>query len=153
MAYDKSVDIYLFGLLAYEIMTGVPAFPPELYNVEDKILKSEYIMPMELTPDARDLIQKLIVPNPEQRMQIKQIKKHAFFKSIDWKIAYDGKLAMPQPILRPIMKTSLPINLMDSDDEEYDNYDQKIANYEEAAGLNPKINSNQQAPIEFVFDD
>lgn len=25
--YDKSVDLYLFGLLAYEVMCGVPAFP------------------------------------------------------------------------------------------------------------------------------
>lgn len=26
-SYDKSVDLYLFGLLAYEIIAGVPAFP------------------------------------------------------------------------------------------------------------------------------
>lgn len=65
MAYDKSVDIYLFGLLAYEIMTGVPVFPPELNDLEQKILNSEYLQPMELTPEARDLIQKLIVSNPE----------------------------------------------------------------------------------------
>jgi hypothetical protein len=25
--YDKSVDLYLFGLLAYEVMCGIPAFP------------------------------------------------------------------------------------------------------------------------------
>jgi hypothetical protein len=39
MAYDKSVDLYLFGLLAYELMTGQPAFSPEDPYLEDKILK------------------------------------------------------------------------------------------------------------------
>lgn len=26
-AYDKSVDLFLFGLLVYELLSGVPAFP------------------------------------------------------------------------------------------------------------------------------
>ena len=26
-SYDKSVDLFLFGLLVYELLTGVPAFP------------------------------------------------------------------------------------------------------------------------------
>jgi serine/threonine protein kinase len=27
--YDKTVDLYLFGLLAYEMLTGCPTFPPD----------------------------------------------------------------------------------------------------------------------------
>ncbi len=27
--YDKTVDLYLFGLLAYEMLTGSPTFPPD----------------------------------------------------------------------------------------------------------------------------
>lgn len=26
-SYDKSVDLFLFGLLVYELLSGVPAFP------------------------------------------------------------------------------------------------------------------------------
>lgn len=54
--YDKSVDIYLFGLLAYEIMVGEPAFPPSTPELEDKILNQQYKMPMFLTPECRDLL-------------------------------------------------------------------------------------------------
>ena len=32
--YDKSVDLYLYGLLAYEMMTGIPAFPPDTPEIE-----------------------------------------------------------------------------------------------------------------------
>jgi serine/threonine protein kinase len=38
VSYDKSVDIYLFGLLAFEIMVGEPAFPPTSSELEDNIL-------------------------------------------------------------------------------------------------------------------
>ena len=43
--YDKSVDLYLFGLLAYEMMMGEPVFPPNLDDLEAKILASEYKPP------------------------------------------------------------------------------------------------------------
>ena len=93
--YDKSVDLYLFGLLAYELMTGVPAFPPEESDLEHKILRSEYRMPMDLTPEARDMLHKLILADPELRMTVKQVKKHHFFAKIDWKQVNEGKLVMP----------------------------------------------------------
>ena len=32
--YDKSVDLYLYGLLAFEMLTGQPAFP--MRNSEDE---------------------------------------------------------------------------------------------------------------------
>lgn len=93
--YDKSVDLYLLGLLAYEIMTGTPAFPPDIPDLEDKIIKSDYPVPMLLTPECRDMVQKLIVDNPEGRLSIRHLKKHQFFKNIDWKQVADIKLKMP----------------------------------------------------------
>ncbi len=65
--YDKSVDLYLFGLLAYEIMTGAAAFPPDTPSpeLEQAILASKYKEATELTPEARDMISKLIVSNPD----------------------------------------------------------------------------------------
>lgn len=40
--YDKSVDLYLFGLLAYEIMIGKPAYSPneDEEALREKILRS-----------------------------------------------------------------------------------------------------------------
>ena len=65
--YDKSVDLYLFGLLTYEMMTGNRTYPvdtpsPEL---EDNIIASKYREPTELTHDARDLISRLVVKNSD----------------------------------------------------------------------------------------
>lgn len=95
LSYDKSVDLYLFGLLAYEITTGQPAFPPDLPDLEQKILASEYHLPMQLTPECRDLIQRLILASPESRLTMNKLKKHPFFKHVDWKHVQEGKLKMP----------------------------------------------------------
>ena len=56
--YDKSVDLYLFGLLAYEILVGKVAFSsnddPDV--IQDKIKNSNYDKPMFLSNEARDMI-------------------------------------------------------------------------------------------------
>ena len=90
-SYDKSVDVYLFGLLAYELMTGVPTFRPELPDLEYCILNSQFQLPMDLTPEARDLLTRLIVTDPKARPSLKSLKKHPFFAKIDWRQAGEGK--------------------------------------------------------------
>ena len=59
-------------------MTGKAAFPAELPSpdLENNIMNSKYREPLELTSDARDLIAKLIVSNPEKRLTIAKAKRH-----------------------------------------------------------------------------
>lgn len=121
-SYDKSVDLYLYGLLAYELMTGYAAYPPDMPDLENKILRQEYSVPLALTPDCRDMISKLILVNPVQRISIKSLKKHPFFKSVDWKQVSEGKLKMPNPYLRPINKSPLPMAVDSDYEDEQDSY-------------------------------
>ena len=71
--YNRSVDLYLFGILAYEMMTGVPAFPycndEELHK--QKIINCKFSYPGDpdciikkplLSKDAKKLIDGLIKP-------------------------------------------------------------------------------------------
>jgi serine/threonine protein kinase len=90
LPYNKSVDLYLFGLLAYELMVGEPAFSSEQEDLEDCILKQKYKLPNCLSNDAKDLIKKLLVSQPDKRLTISQIKKHCFFNKINWKQVLDG---------------------------------------------------------------
>jgi serine/threonine protein kinase len=73
-------------------------------------------MPMFLTPECRELLSKLIVADPVGRLSIRQIKKHSFFKKFDWKVVSEGKLKMPKPNIRPIVKSVVPLSV-DSDDD------------------------------------
>jgi serine/threonine protein kinase len=51
IAYDKSVDLYLYGLLAYEMMVGQAAYPATENEelLKKKILKSDFKMPKDLS--------------------------------------------------------------------------------------------------------
>jgi serine/threonine protein kinase len=70
--YDKSVDLYLYGLLVYELLIGRPTFPSDVSNIEEKILSSTYSIPQEagLSKDAKDLIQRLVLSQPEKRLNL-----------------------------------------------------------------------------------
>ena len=101
------------------MMMGEPAFPPNITDLEAKILASEYKAPLLLTPEARDMISKLILTNPEGRLTLKQIKRHSFFAKIDWKTTEDCKLTMPPPHIRPVQKSLIPLSY-DTDEEDED---------------------------------
>ena len=146
--YDKSVDLYLFGLLAYELLTGVAAFPSDSGNVEEKILKSDYNIPDHLTQHAKDLISRLVLSQPEKRLTISGIKKHAFFDKLDWERCYQGKLKMPVITLRKVVKSNFPYNFNEESEEE-DYFEKKNESSMEdrspVAGLDLK--SDEDIPV------
>ena len=42
------------------------------------------ILPKNLTPVTRDLVKRVLVPDPEVRLDIRDIMKHKFFAGVDW---------------------------------------------------------------------
>ena len=42
------------------------------------------ILPKNLNPLTRDLVKRILVPDPEVRLEIKDIMQHRFFADIDW---------------------------------------------------------------------
>ncbi len=73
---------------------------------------------------ARDLIQKLIVGEPEKRLTLQKIRRHPWFTpEVEWDKVQDGLLKMPKVTLRKIVKSDLPYNF--NDDSEDDDYFEK----------------------------
>ena len=72
----------------YEFIVGVPPFndqTPE--KIFANILNGSIVYPEigygenMMSPEAFDLISKLLNPEPESRLQVAEIKSHKFFKS------------------------------------------------------------------------
>jgi len=90
MLSDKGVnykcDIYGIGLLMYELATGVPAYTaPNIQALYEKIRKNKINFKVSgLHGDIKDLIEKILVKNPEQRLSLEKIKEHPYFKDIDF---------------------------------------------------------------------
>ncbi|KAH7368992.1 kinase-like domain-containing protein [Plectosphaerella cucumerina] len=88
--YGKAVDWWSYGALGFDLMTGNPPFRgPNNAKIQEKIVKQKLIMPYFLSPDAKDLLTRLLRKDPAKRLganpkDLLIMKKHRFFKRIDW---------------------------------------------------------------------
>jgi calcium-dependent protein kinase len=86
--YSFPCDIWSCGIIMYILLSGYPPFNSdddnEIFNV---IKKSQLYFPDEewnyISPQAKDLLKKILVKDPAKRISIKEILDHDWFKSIE----------------------------------------------------------------------
>ncbi|EAY20266.1 CAMK family protein kinase [Trichomonas vaginalis G3] len=79
--YTKSVDIWSAGVLLYAIVVGHFPFEENNYkNLTHKIVYSNVEYPPCLSILLTDLLQKMLVKDPTQRITIKEILDHPWLK-------------------------------------------------------------------------
>ena len=99
--YDKGVDWWSLGCVMFEMLSGKIPFPIKRnVKLNPKIYEKSVEYPKSMTKEAKDLIQKLLVINPNKRLGqgpngSDNIKKHPFFKGINWKDAWQKKIKPP----------------------------------------------------------
>ncbi|XDG09748.1 hypothetical protein ABKA04_009363 [Annulohypoxylon sp. FPYF3050] len=105
--YGKAVDWWSFGALGYDLMTGNPPFRGGNHaKIQNNIVKQKLVLPYFLGPDAKDLLTRLLKKDPAKRLgsnmpkDLQIIKKHRFFRKIDWKKLANRELEAPiQPMI------------------------------------------------------
>ncbi|DAZ99607.1 TPA: hypothetical protein N0F65_001435 [Lagenidium giganteum] len=101
--YGKPVDWWAFGILSYEMIQGDSPFRHNVPTVLfEKILKDEPIFSDRFTPEAKDLIVRLLNKNPDHRLGCgadgpEEIKKHPFFADMDWDGLLHKRVEVPRP--------------------------------------------------------
>ncbi len=102
--YGYSVDWYSFGLVVYEMLTGINPFKTgqDLSLVEkmNLIVSKEIPIPKKLSPEARDLLKQILRKEPTERIGcrdggVDELKAHPFFASIDWMQLYRKEIDPP----------------------------------------------------------
>ena len=90
--YDTAVDWWSFGILGFDLLTGSSPFRANNdMKVKEKILKAKLVLPYFLSPDAKDLLTRLLRKEPRKRLgsnmpkDMQIIKNHRFFRKVDWK--------------------------------------------------------------------
>ena len=89
--YGTAVDWWSFGILGFDLLTGASPFRANNdMKIREKILKSKLVMPYFLSPDAKDLLTRLLRKEPKKRLggcmpkDLQTIKNHRFFRKIQW---------------------------------------------------------------------
>jgi CRP-like cAMP-binding protein len=120
--HNLAVDWWAFGVLIFEMLFGQPPFcaddPMEIYQ---KILKNKVSWPSSLSKHSKDLVAKLLVSNPSQRLGSlkkghRDISGHTFFKHTDWKGMV--RKSCKAPYIPTIQSPTDTSNFDDYDDED-----------------------------------
>jgi 3-phosphoinositide dependent protein kinase-1 len=105
----KPTDLWAFGCIIYQLLTGRPPFKGATeYLTFEKILRLDYTFPPGFPSLARDLVERLLVIDPSNRLTINHVKNHEFFKGIQWG---RGLWNQPAPRLKPYEPAAEPIRL------------------------------------------
>ncbi|KAI0845166.1 Pkinase-domain-containing protein [Daldinia vernicosa] len=74
--YDEKVDLWSLGVLTYEFLVGEAPFEDTPVMTQRRIAKADMTIPSFVSPEARDLIKKLLVLDPQKRIPLEQVQTH-----------------------------------------------------------------------------
>ncbi|KAH0832146.1 kinase-like protein [Lanmaoa asiatica] len=76
--HNEKVDYWALGVLTYEFMVGNPPFEDRnsVNATYRRIAKVDLRIPGHISPEARDLISKLLKYNPEERLPLTEVSRH-----------------------------------------------------------------------------
>lgn len=111
-----AADYWALGVLVFEMLSGTTPFntngennPNRTYN---RILAGRFRVPDHFSPQASDLIYKLLTFTPEMRLGsgeggIREIKQHVWFTGMDWEALEKKRLRAP---IRPVVRGPLDVS-------------------------------------------
>ncbi|KAF2072376.1 hypothetical protein CYY_006321 [Polysphondylium violaceum] len=88
IGHGASADWFSLGVILYEFLSGVAPFSaPSVQETFQNILKRNMTWPDDISPEAKDIIDKLLSLDPKSRLGYngaQEVKSHPFFAGINW---------------------------------------------------------------------
>ncbi|KAL8906047.1 MAG: hypothetical protein Q9207_002277 [Kuettlingeria erythrocarpa] len=74
--YNEKVDLWSLGVLTYEFLVGEAPFEDTPVMTQRRIARGEMTVPNFVSPEAKNLIQRLLVLDPEKRITLDEVQQH-----------------------------------------------------------------------------
>lgn len=130
----KKVDIWTCGVLLFEFLAGVTPFKHENSGeMYKKIVNKTLKFPNFFNDETKDLIDRMLTVIPNERISLEEIKKHEFFKGIDWDHVRDLRYQAPYKTGSARINDNDQIDLKES-------YD--LNSFPDLSGLSYNVGSN-----------
>lgn len=104
--YSYEVDWWSLGAVCYDLLTGGPPYRGNNHaKIIEKIKKNKLNLPYYLSADAKDFLTKLLRKDSKKRLghnDIEAIKKHRFFRKVDW-TALEKRCPSTAPPIVPVI--------------------------------------------------
>jgi len=85
---NHAVDLWALGCTVYQMLEGRPPFKAATeYLIFQKVMARELSIPSHFSPEAKDLVERLLSLIPNERLGAQgydKLRNHPFFKGFDW---------------------------------------------------------------------
>ncbi|KAG5265632.1 hypothetical protein AALO_G00244620 [Alosa alosa] len=115
--HDKAVDWWSLGVLMYELLTGGSPFTVDgdensHSDIAKRILKKEPPFPQDMSPLAKDIMQRFLIKDPKKRLGsgpsgAQAVKSHPFYQKINWEDLAAKKVPAP---FKPVIRDELDVS-------------------------------------------
>lgn len=80
-AHGQPADVWGLGIMMYTLLVGRPPFDTDgVASTLKKVVSSELMIPINMSVEARDLLDKLLQKDPNCRIQLDDVLRHPFMR-------------------------------------------------------------------------
>ncbi|KAJ3163746.1 RAC-gamma serine/threonine-protein kinase [Geranomyces variabilis] len=94
--HTAAADIWALGVVIFEMLCAFhPFYSDDRQEIQDNIVTAPIDFPAYVSPVAQSLMRRVLERDPDKRITGADMKKHVFFKGIDWEKLFNKELPVP----------------------------------------------------------